>query len=472
LKQEDALSTPLEAAAANEPGLAPVSARERIAAVDVLRGFALLGILLMNIESFGLVYGGWDPRLQLTNGANAAANLATWTVNQVLFDGKMRALFSMLFGAGAVLQIIRGEARGGGLRVADIFYRRTLWLILFGILHAYFVWQGDILYAYGVFGLFLLPLRKLRPRRLLVAGCTMLLIGSGKYFYEGIEDYRLRARAAAVAQVAAQGATLTKAQQGDQKKWEERQKEVRPDPEKIRERLARARGGYWQAFFHRMPQIVNFQSLITYRIMLYDALGMMLIGMALLLGGVLTGQRSRSFYLKLMLWGYGVGCASTGGAAWYIIRSGFNMIEGQLVFSATYDVGRLLVALGHVGLVMTVVKAGWLRGLTSRLAAVGQTALSGYLATSLICTTLFNGYGFGLIGKLQRYQLNGVVLAVWALLLVASPLWLRHWRYGPMEWLWRSLTYWERQPMRLPATTGAAMAIVSPAGLASLPSAE
>lgn len=108
---------------------------------------------------------------------------------------------------------------------------------------------------------------------------------------------------------------------------------------------------------------------------------------------------------------------------------------------ATYDIGRLLVALGHIGLLVWLVRRGWLRAATSRLAACGQMALSCYLATSLICSTLFYGHGFVSYAKLQRYQLLYVVFAVWALLLIVCPLWLRHFRYGPMEWVWRSLTY-------------------------------
>ena len=109
----------------------------------------------------------------------------------------------------------------------------------------------------------------------------------------------------------------------------------------------------------------------------------------------------------------------------------------------------LLVAGGHIGLVMLIVKSGWLKRLTSRLAAVGQMTLTCYLATTLICTTIFEGYGFGLFAKLQRYQLLYMVFSVRLLLLIASPIWLRHFRFGPMEWVWRSLTYWRKQPMKI-----------------------
>jgi len=156
-----------------------------------------------------------------------------------------------------------------------------------------------------------------------------------------------------------------------------------------------------------------------------------------------------------MLCGYGVGGSVNALMGWYLLRINFNPIEGYVAVLTTYDIGRLLVALGHIGLLVWLVKRGWLRAATSRLAACGQMALSCYLGTSLICSTLFYGYGFGLYAQLQRYQLLYVVLAVWALLLIVCPLWLRHFRYGPMEWVWRSLTYWRRQPMRLRETAAA-----------------
>ena len=153
---------------------APVTNRERIVSIDTLRGVALLGILLMNIVVFGLPENAYDdPTIA---GGHTGLNLAFWYANQIFFEGKMRTLFSMLFGAGVVLLTLRAEERGGGLRARGIYYRRTLWLVVFGLLHAYFIWMGDILYYYGVVGLMLFPLRKLRPAALLAAGALLLMI--------------------------------------------------------------------------------------------------------------------------------------------------------------------------------------------------------------------------------------------------------------------------------------------------------
>ncbi|HTU26430.1 MAG TPA: DUF418 domain-containing protein, partial [Pirellulales bacterium] len=133
-------------------------------------------------------------------------------------------------------------------------------------------------------------------------------------------------------------------------------------------------------------------------------------------------------------------------AAWWIYRGGFDPIDVAWI-TASYDPGRLLIGAGYIGLVMLAVRSSFARPITAALAAVGRMALTNYLGTTLVCTPLFNGYGFGLFGELDRYQVYFVVLAIWTLQLVASPIWFRYFLFGPAEWLWRSLTYWTPQPM-------------------------
>lgn len=136
---------------------------------------------------------------------------------------------------------------------------------------------------------------------------------------------------------------------------------------------------------------------------------------------------------------------------WWLIRDHFDIDTWNLT-GFIYEVGRF-TAFGYVAVLVLMVKSGFLRPVTRALAAVGQMAFSNYILTSLICTTFFEGYGFGLYNKLQRYQLYGVVLFIWAVILILSPIWLRHFRFGPLEWLWRSLTYWKKQPFRIQQRT-------------------
>ena len=184
--------------------------------------------------------------------------------------------------------------------------------------------------------------------------------------------------------------------------------------------------------------------------------------MGLLKLGVFAAARSRTVYVRMALAGYGVGVPLT----WYLARrdaaTRFDP-AGILLDYSGYDVSRLAVAVGHIGVVMLLCRSGALPSLTSRLAAVGRMALTNYLATSIVCVLLFEGFGFGLFGRLQRVQLLYVVLPIWIAQAIASPLWLRRFRFGPMEWVWRSLTYWRRQPMLRRAPECGPGAVLDPA---------
>lgn len=161
---------------------------------------------------------------------------------------------------------------------------------------------------------------------------------------------------------------------------------------------------------------------------------------------VLSGERFYAFYgwMTIICFGLGLPCAFP--STWIPFKGGFTPEAFWLGF-IFYQPGRL-TGLGYCAILIMMVKAGVSRGFTTRLAAVGQTAFTNYILTSVICTTIFENYGFGLYGRLQRWQLYAIVLGVWILQLAASPIWLRYYRFGPMEWLWRSLTYWKKQPMR------------------------
>jgi uncharacterized protein len=182
----------------------------------------------------------------------------------------------------------------------------------------------------------------------------------------------------------------------------------------------------------------------------------MLVGMGLLRLGVLTGARSRRFYLTLAALGFGVGLPLGVAATRELAANRFDPVAVAWV-TAIYDPTRLAVALGHIGLVMLLARASWAGWLTRGLADVGRMALTSYLTATIVCTTLFNGYGFGLFGLLDRRRLYLVVLAIWLAQLAFSHFWLRAFRFGPAEWAWRSLTYWKAQPLRRRRTEAAAM---------------
>lgn len=438
----------------DNPAPAPVAPTERISAVDTVRGFALLGILLMNIVGFALpgnAYG--DPTIA---GGATGINLATWALNYVLVEGKMRTLFSMLFGAGVVLLSSRLEQRDPTAGVADIYYRRVLWLLAFGLVHAYFFWEGDILYFYAVCGLILFPFRKLKPKGLVLAGLLVLAVLVPKNIREGLEMRSQYEKATAADVAAAAGKTLTEEQRDAQKEWTEKLKDWKPSASEIEKETADHRAGYWKLYQRREKSVSHDESVGFYRWGFFDSAGMMLLGMGLIRLGFFSATRSYREYALTALAGYAVGIAINSYVAYWNVRLHFEVVPALFRWTpygilnwTGYDVERLAVALAHASVLMMICKAGLLRWLTSRLAAVGQMALTNYLTHTIVCTTLFNGYGFGLFGKLQRYQVYYVVLAIWVFQLAVSKPWLRHFRFGPAEWLWRSLTYWKRQPMRL-----------------------
>jgi uncharacterized protein len=422
----------------DSPLLTPIAPGERIASIDVLRGVALLGILVINIWGFALpdivlfnpsACGGWDP-----------INRDTWVVCHLLCDQKMMSLFSMLFGAGLVVMMQRSDARGQTLTA--IYYRRIFWLLVFGLLHAYLLWDGDILVSYACCGVFLYPFRRWRPWKQIALGLLLFSSALPLVTAIGLLEQHLKK------------ATGPDNDQGTRRErvlreyLEEIMFEDTSDPKKLQEEIDKHRGSYREIFWHRAEsnfwgETAGFLTWAGPR-----AGGLMLLGMGLMQLGVFTGGWSFRFYALLALAGYGIGLPIVGVGVAELIDHQFEPVYEYIIGGHYNYVGSLFVALGHVGLVLWVCKAGALSWLTACLAAVGRMALTNYLMQTVICTTLFEGWGFGLFGQVDRFELLTVVLSVWLLQLVLSPLWLRYFRFGPMEWLWRSLTYWRLYPFR------------------------
>jgi len=438
-------------AEAPKPRAEPVSSAERYFAVDVLRGFALLGILAMNIVAFGLPFSAYDNPMR--GGGFTGLDRVVWFGNHLVFEEKMMTIFSMLFGAGLVLMDQRAETRGAKIR--GIYYRRVLWLLVIGLVHSYLIWWGDILVLYAQCGFLLYLFRKRKPTTLIIVGicALLLLVPLNLGFGAWIDSVK-----AASARVEAQTAAGQQASPSDQRLHEIWTKNVKnfvePTPEQQakswNEELEAYRGGYRGIVKHRAPMVFGIQT--VYALFfggLFFALGRMLVGMGLMKLGIFSGQRSSRFYLWMAGLGYGIGLPLMVFDAFELIQHNFSMVY-KLRGGSFYNMfGSLVVALGHVGLLMLIVQSGALQWLTRRLAAVGRMALSNYLTHSLVCTTLFYGYGFGLFGHINRTGLAAIVLAIWAFQLLVSPIWLERFRFGPVEWLWRSLTYWRLQPMRV-----------------------
>ena len=423
---------------------APVTRAERITAIDTLRGFALLGILLMNIIGFSMYLSAYDNPT-VTGGATGA-NLAVWAVLHVLAEGKMRCLFSLVFGASVILLTSRLEKSG---EAADIYYRRTIWLGLFGIAHAYLLWFGDILYPYALCGLLLYPFRKMTPKGLLTIGSVLLVMTGVTYVQDGFSQKQTIEKARAAKAAEARGEKLTKEQQDQKEEFERDEKRRLPDAAELEKEAAKWRGSVLDVIKVRAGIVREFHSGRYYSYHNWDIWSMMLIGMGLMKLGVLAGRSSIRTYVWMAIAGYAIGLPVNIYTAYIIIRSNFDPVL-QTFSAVTYDVGRLSIALGHLGIIMLLCKTKTMQWLTNSLGAVGQMAFSNYIMHSIVCAFIFTGYGLALYGRLQRYQVYYVVAAIWIFQMIASPIWLRHFRFGPLEWGWRSLTYWKKQPMRLP----------------------
>ena len=436
----EATTEPVEPTLRPEP--APVASTERFASIDVVRGFALCGILVMNIMSFGLPEAAYmNPTV---GGGFSGLNFIQWVIAALIFDGKMMSTFSMLFGAGMVIMTDRTEARGGS--PAAFFYRRAGILLVFGMLHGYLLWMGDILYSYAICGMIVYLFRNRGPRILVMLGIIFLTVGL--LTNQGMAWYSKEGTAATerVEAAKAVGTTPSARDKGFADSWKETREMFEPTPKEVAEDIEIHRqGSYVDILKKRFPSTFAMEFFIFPMFLAWGITGRMLVGMALLKLGVFTAKRSRGYYMGLMLFGYAFGLPLAGYGAWNLVMHNFSsaFLFGDMAYN---EVGSLLVALGHIGAILLVYTSGALTWLTVRLAAVGRMALTNYLTHTLVCTTIFYGYGFGLYDQFDRVGLMGVVLSIWAFQLWISPIWLRHFKFGPAEWLWRSLTYGKAQP--------------------------
>ncbi|UCD74588.1 MAG: DUF418 domain-containing protein [Phycisphaerales bacterium] len=400
---------------------APLAESDRIMSIDVLRGVAVLGILVMNIQSFSTIGAAYfNPTAY---GDLEGINRWVWQLSHIFADQKFMTIFSMLFGAGVVVFTSRVEARGKS--AAGLHYRRMGWLILFGLLHAHLLWFGDILYTYGMCGLAAYLFRRMRPMWLILIAVPMLILPSllnlGMGWLMQIPEVKTQM---------AQNAAF----------WA-------PGADLVQEELDAYRGSWLDQAPYRSLMAVMLQTVMLAFWIGWRVGGLMLIGMALFKMGVFSAARSRAAYVML------IAVAVLEGVTLICCGIYLNFAEGWSFEYSMYLGGQfnywasILVALGWVGLVMLVCKSDLLKPLTRPLAAVGRMAFTNYILHTVICTTIFYGHGFGLFGYVERWQQFVVVLGVWGFQLVVSPIWLKYYRFGPLEWLWRSLSYWRIQPM-------------------------
>lgn len=407
----------------------PIGEGERAHSMDVLRGFALLGILMPNIFHFALPQAAATDSTRIAEAAIIADPMApdldqfnaigAW-VMEVFFLGKFMFIFSLLFGAGVLFFDRKFAAQGERPRLsrgAGLWYARMGWLLLIGLVHAVALWYGDILVSYALVGLAALWwVRRWSPRTLIATGIAAYALG-----------------ALLLLGVVVLGLWAVHAGHTDS---------IVPDPA---QEIGTYRDGPYTSILLSRVGTLAVMYIFWLPMGTVMVSGLMLWGLALAKLGVLTGERPARFYAILAGIGLGLGLPLTILVREVLWSSGVPM--PGFIWQVTAQWVGIPQAMGYVGLVVLATKTGALRPITAALGAVGRMALSNYLLQTIVCTTVFYSYGLGLFGTVQFPAIWGVVAAVWSVNILFSLFWLRFFRFGPAEWAWRSLTYLRPQPM-------------------------
>mgnify|MGYP006277817455 CR=1 FL=1 len=397
----------VESAGDDGTGPRPTAPDERIVSLDVLRGVAIFGILVINIQSFSM------PTIVRINptqyGTFSGVEQLIWLGSHVFFEQKFIALFSLMFGAGIVLFMQSKQDAEGSAMV--IHYRRTVVLLLIGLVHAYLLWDGDILVIYALCGFWSVLFWEESPRQLLLIGAVLIAIPT---LLSLDAAFRIGLSATHDAWTASEAAIQTE--------------------------INAYQGSWLDGFAQRRDAAIAAHTTQFLSSTAWRYTGLMLWGMALYKTGLLTNDWSRKAYRRLILVGATVGFAFVGAGVWTVFSYDWAGGAGILHWELN-NIGALFLAPTYASLVMYYCKDRLSGPLITACQAVGRTALSNYLFQTVVATTIFYGYGLGLYGQVTRVEQMAVILVIWLVQAVLSVLWLRRFEYGPVEWLWRRGTY-------------------------------
>ena len=398
----------------------PTLDSNRIISLDVLRGFALLGIFVMNMISFAMV--GANYLNPMAEGALTGVDSWAYEFTQLFANTKFMSLFSILFGAGVVLFTDRLKTKG--LNEAKWHFRRNFWLLIIGMAHGYLLWSGDILVSYALCAIWVFFFRNWKARNLIIAAAVFFFIEIGLSLLSGWSiQYWDSAEVAELCAV-----------------WT-------PSQEDIDAEVAAMTGSWMDQMPLRVENTLAMQTFVFLMIMIWKVTSMMLLGMGLYKSGVITGAKSRDFYKSLRMWGFLIG------AGFFVLGMNKNIDHGYsceysffegTIYNSISSVG---IVLFYISVLLLMLQGNWKERLEKWLAPVGRMALTNYLMQTIIATTIFFGHGFGLFGTMGRAEHWLVIIPVWIFQIIFSRWWLSKYTFGPAEWAWRSLTYWKKQVM-------------------------
>ncbi|OKY27186.1 DUF418 domain-containing protein [Thalassotalea sp. PP2-459] len=396
----------------------PVQTSDRLIAIDLIRGVALLGILIMNIQAFSMAFSAYSN--PTAYGDLTGVNYYVYYVSHVFANQKFMTIFSLLFGCSIVLMADHIVKKGGN--ASKMHYKRMFILAVVGIAHAYLLWFGDILFPYAIAGSFAYLGRNLKARTLIILGLVFIGLSSLLMWLAGIS-----------------------LPHWEQAEVEAMQSLWMPTAEYIQQDLSNNRASWLGQMDSRHMMASKMQTNIIFYIP--RILGLMFVGMALYKMNFF-GQR---FSNKSLLIAGGISFIISTIAIIVELEQNFALNwKFELMFlGIQYNYwGSILMAFSYMCFLLVFSRLNILPLLQSAITNVGRMALTNYLSHTIICCIIFYGWGFGLYGSLERIEQFAVVLAIWLFQLVFSTYWLKHYRFGPFEWVMRSLTYNSLQPLK------------------------
>jgi uncharacterized protein len=454
----------------------------RFKTLDVIRGIALLGILLISIWEFGGFSKNEETRLRLLgkgwNYHSVAAIL-------ILFEGKMRALFALVFGAGMVLYMQKPNP-SAIVTTQELYIRRQLWLIGFGLLNAIvLLWPSDMLFQLGVVGILLFPFFRLSKKSLLVIAILFTLVYCGKQYWNYADDQTSYAKFKAITaleekfkkdsaaahkkdslagkskvEMAKQDSlrkkrdTLNTIQKNDKSNWEGIVKGLKYDSTKSAEKEENKamRSSYNKVWNHLLGRSQYKEAAWLYKVGVWDLGSMMLLGMALFGFGFFGKEFSSGKYWLIAVLGITIGLLL---ACWRLDLNHAKLVDYVKYINKKaippnqfFPIERAALAVGYASLIMLLIRIKLMNWLWDALAATGKMAFTNYLMQTIICTLFFYGYAFGYYGRLSLAELYFFVAEVWLVQIIYSVFWLRYFEYGPLEWVWRCLVHGKKLPIK------------------------
>jgi uncharacterized protein len=404
----------------NENQIGPISLNERIELVDVLRGLAVGGILIGNMQWFS-GYGQMPPSIE---AQAPLIDQITHFLIHVIVEGKFYSIFSFLFGFGFALQIARAEERGDAN--ASVFKRRLMWLFVIGVLHATLIWAGDILSVYAVTGFILLLFRKKSDKSLLkwVVGLLFFPVVTYSLLYAAFVTF-------------APPGTYEQIEAGMADAWRKNIVDV-------------GQGNYFSIVTgYNLQYLAGRWIGLFFQMRFPKILAMFLLGVYAYRQGFLRDVvANRTFINKVLVYGLVLGLIGNLIMAWLAGNEAPPPSAHAIIGVAGYAFGVPALALGIIALVTVAWQQEAGRRILSSVTPVGRMALTNYLMQSVICVVIFYGYGFGLFGRYGAAISTAIALAIFAFQIVVSSIWLRYFAFGPMEWVWRQLTYRKRLSLR------------------------